>query len=367
METRAKMELFDEKKNIALEEFFASYARKHRLAYIVVLSVIMLFEGVMIVWGLRMFDFSLLRFQAYLAAYIFLLVVSVLGLIVIILNGKERISARFLTLALHLYCTFIIAWSLLVTYLDLIGGHTPIVFFTVIMSVGGLSVIYPVYYAVNLLISFAALLQLGRLDSISYFETSGYGIYLNLFIFVIVSMLLAARHYQISRRELEMSAYLEGLSFRDQLTGIANRRVYDERMRQADEKDRDVMVGMLDLDGFKGINDTNGHDFGDACLIATAQLLRDAFGDGTFRFGGDEFAVICPPAERAVLEEKISTINNCLAARFPEKNISISAGFCRRRSGTGQTMESAAKAADKALYTAKAGGKRQCRFTEEPV
>ncbi len=359
------MELFDQEKNAAVENFFAAYIRKNSVAYMLVLSIVLLFETFMIARSLLVTDLTLLRSRVYFGAYIFLFCITLAGLVVTVLSRNGRVSETCVTLVLHLYCTGIIIWSLLISYLDMVAGNTPIVYLTVIMSIGGLSVVHPLYYAVNLFFSLFMLLTFRNYGNLPYFTPGKDGIYVNLTVFTIISLILDARHYQISRRELELSQYLEKLSYRDQLTGISNRRMYDSAMRQLDEKDLNAMIGILDLDAFKSINDTWGHDFGDACLCTLAGLLTDQFGEGAYRIGGDEFAVICPPVPHDELERRIDEINRHLHALYPGRDVSISAGFCPRPGGEARDAASAAKAADKALYAAKNGGRNRCCFSEE--
>ena len=91
---------------------------------------------------------------------------------------------------------------------------------------------------------------------------------------------------------------IERLSYYDTLTGLENRRLFRERLEQHIEKcikeDKKIAVLYLDLDQFKRINDTLGHDAGDLLLKSAAKLLRDAVSSDDFvaRLGGDEFAIL---------------------------------------------------------------------------
>ena len=95
-----------------------------------------------------------------------------------------------------------------------------------------------------------------------------------------------------------LQARLAEQATRDPLTGLANRRLLDEllgrALRRADRSGNTLTVAFLDLDNFKSVNDTYGHDAGDAVLRATATRLQAAVRDADVvaRYGGDEFVVV---------------------------------------------------------------------------
>ena len=91
---------------------------------------------------------------------------------------------------------------------------------------------------------------------------------------------------------------------RDALTGITNRRGFDNALRRTHERETSYALIMFDFDDFKRINDEHGHPVGDAVLVAVAHAAREVVreADCLARFGGDEFALIAPGAgERGVL------------------------------------------------------------------
>ena len=348
----------------ASEAFFQAYIRKNSRAYITAASVVLALECAMIVRGIFVFDFAKTRHVLYFLSYLFLGAATLGGLICVLRNRAGHMSPGGITLVLHLYCTVIIAWSMLVSYLDVAVGNSPIVYMTVIMSVGGLAVLNPVYYAVNLLLSFGLMLTVGITGHLTYFYESGSIV--NLLIFALISLLLSFRQYRVSRREMELSLHLEDLSYRDQLTGIFNRRMYDEELRRIEGEDAAALLGLFDLDAFKGINDSYGHEFGDLCLQEAAKGLLKAYGERAYRIGGDEFAVLCGERDRAGLEESFREINEGLEAAFPGRSISLSGGFAARRAGSAVRTETVIEDADRALYASKRGGRRRLSFAEDP-
>jgi diguanylate cyclase (GGDEF)-like protein len=91
-------------------------------------------------------------------------------------------------------------------------------------------------------------------------------------------------------------------SRRDALTGLANRRAFEERLpielARAARSERPLALVLLDLDGFKGVNDRLGHPAGDEVLRSVARLLDESrSADDCFRIGGDEFAILMPETE----------------------------------------------------------------------
>jgi diguanylate cyclase (GGDEF)-like protein len=123
-------------------------------------------------------------------------------------------------------------------------------------------------------------------------------------------------------RSRDLLRQLERLSREDALTGLANRRWWDETLTQEFERarrnDSGLAVLLCDLDRLKEINDRYGHAAGDRVLVAVADVLRDRvrIGDFPARLGGDEFGVICPDTTLAAA----SALAEDLSARFSELN-----------------------------------------------
>ena len=147
----------------------------------------------------------------------------------------------------------------------------------------------------------------------------------------------------------------------DALTGILNRRAFDQICKAATEKRQKIALLLIDMDNFKGINDTYGHTGGDNALKALASALKDTFREGDYvaRVGGDEFAAILPNCElnaRNAITRKIDSINERLS-KLDEKPVSISVGVAFSQCGFTKELYDRA---DKALYSIKEKGKRGC-------
>jgi diguanylate cyclase (GGDEF)-like protein len=145
-------------------------------------------------------------------------------------------------------------------------------------------------------------------------------------------------------------------SRRDRLTGLPNRRAFDERLgvelARAQRYDRPLSLCLLDLDGFKGINDRLGHPAGDEVLRAVAEILKTSRqADDCFRIGGDEFAILMPEtaAEAArIAAERIAA--DVRDANLGDGELNASFGLA---TGTDRDESALLEATDRALLEAK--------------
>lgn len=160
---------------------------------------------------------------------------------------------------------------------------------------------------------------------------------------------------------------LTHLALHDQLTGLSNRKLLEERLSQAlatsRRSERPVSVIFLDLDGFKLINDTSGHASGDAVLQCVADRLRVAVrhGDTIGRYGGDEFVVVCDDADADAAMRVAGRIQATIREPIPEAAglpLSASVGIAAIGPGGADVPADAIlRAADAAMYASKNAGK----------
>ena len=166
---------------------------------------------------------------------------------------------------------------------------------------------------------------------------------------------------------------LEALATEDGLTGLANRRRFDERLieewNRAYREKTSLSLLLIDVDQFKAYNDEHGHPAGDACLRSVARILAaeaHRVSDLAARYGGEEFALLLPNTDaagcarigervrRALREAGMSHSQNLPSGRV---TVSLGGAICRPGNERSGTHASLLEAADRALYTAKDGGR----------
>ncbi|RWM05174.1 MAG: GGDEF domain-containing protein [Mesorhizobium sp.] len=164
------------------------------------------------------------------------------------------------------------------------------------------------------------------------------------------------------------SQTLEQAALTDGLTGMQNRRYFDDALREYLQEfrriDRPVGLMILDLDHFKQVNDTHGHDVGDEVLRAVATCLRGMtrYHDVVARLGGEEFAVVTPNMDVELLARFAERIRKAIA------NLSIMSGNVRLKVTTSvglavwdhkESAEEFYRRADRQLYEAKKQGRNR--------
>jgi len=176
------------------------------------------------------------------------------------------------------------------------------------------------------------------------------------------------------RKEIEerrrMEAEVRYRAYHDALTGLANRDLFSARLQETLDRNEPVAVLFMDLDGFKGVNDTLGHDVGDRLLqkIARRLTLEVREGDTVARMGGDEFTIVVPsPPSRESVAGLAERILRRVAKKtlLQGKEISVTASIgISLFPDDGTTVQDLMKHADVAMYTAKDQGKNRFAFRD---
>lgn len=174
----------------------------------------------------------------------------------------------------------------------------------------------------------------------------------------------------------EYLSYINGLAYRDSLTGVKNKTAYHEVESRLEEQMRlgrpEFALVVLDINGLKYINDTYGHDFGDMLIINCSRIIcRTFLHSPVFRIGGDEFVVVLENTdykEYPQLLEKLQTnIDLHNESARADTQISIARGIAIHSSESDLVLANIFKRADDAMYQNKAAmkAKEKCKATEE--
>jgi diguanylate cyclase (GGDEF)-like protein len=185
-----------------------------------------------------------------------------------------------------------------------------------------------------------------------------------------------AEHVALTITNIRLRDELRSQSIRDPLTELYNRRYMEETFerecRRAQRKGHSLAVIILDVDHFKALNDSHGHEAGDVVLAQLGKTLRDNVraGDVSCRYGGEEFVVIMPEVDLKNALERAESLRaraEHLATGYQGNTlrITISLGVAMYPDH-GETPEALISAADAALYAAKRAGRNRVMCAETP-
>lgn len=187
----------------------------------------------------------------------------------------------------------------------------------------------------------------------------------------------AAEQFSLALANLRLQDDLRHQSIRDPLTGLYNRRYLEEALAReiarCQRRKLPLVVLMLDLDHFKAFNDHHGHPGGDTMLSSFGRLLQASCRpeDIACRFGGEEFTLILPEADKGIGLQRAATIL-AAAAQMVVSHQGVPLGRITASIGLavlpehGTTGPSLLEAADKALYQAKADGRNRASVAAQP-
>jgi diguanylate cyclase (GGDEF)-like protein len=177
-------------------------------------------------------------------------------------------------------------------------------------------------------------------------------------------LLVRSIRYAIERKRAELE--LAHRATHDALTGLPNRALLRDRLEltlaRVERRARGCGVLFLDLDGFKAVNDSFGHDVGDALLVAVGERLRALVrpSDTVARFGGDEFVVLCddllgPEEATKVADRIVTALADPLEVDGKEHVVGVSIGVALA-DGREEGADALIRRADEAMYAVKQDG-----------
>lgn len=242
------------------------------------------------------------------------------------------------------------------------NGNGPAIFYTVAVTLAGVAVSYAV---TTLILGFSGH---GFVPIAAWLSIGIPAIMAPITMFPLLLMLYRQRAL---RHELERMAHT------DALTGLPNRRAFfafaENLMEQEIAPDMPATAMMIDVDHFKAINDTRGHDAGDVVLRRVAAVIRDAVRQSTTgdwavaRLGGEEFAVlldgIVPSAVARLADRICLDVRQVILPDEGQRPVTVSIGVAFRARGMG--IDGLLKLADDAVYAAKNNGRDRWAFAGE--
>lgn len=152
----------------------------------------------------------------------------------------------------------------------------------------------------------------------------------------------------------------------DGLTGLINRRSAERRLRELVKGSHLFSVVLADLDRFKQLNDTHGHEAGDRALRLFAQTVRKTLRDNDVvaRWGGEEFLIVLPELDRFQAVKVLDRVRHDLAVAHPGETARFTASFGVADSSQSTSIDALVKIADSGLYAAKQGGRDRASIGE---
>ncbi len=174
--------------------------------------------------------------------------------------------------------------------------------------------------------------------------------------------------FDVTKEFLQQQELLD-MAMKDPLTGLYNRRYFDQLVQEAILRANFVheylLIGVLDVDNFKHFNDRYGHDIGDQVLRVVAKAMKEHFrkSDLFFRLGGDEFAIVTPTKSvEAVLAHYEELRKDIESLQIPgiEDKVSVSIGVAQYKKG--ESLDRFFRRADEALYISKKAGRNTITF-----
>jgi diguanylate cyclase (GGDEF)-like protein len=282
-----------------------------------------------------------------------LVIVTVPGLLLLPLPAMMR-DSRGPTM-FYLWSLATTAVVIVATRLD--GGASSPLDALLFLTLTYMAVAYPPYGVVAM----GTVMTGGYLLFVELSEPSVSGIFFSAVMtaFTMICAMASANSWAAHDRQVELIRVHEALASTDPLTGIPNRRAFVDRLRAAVEAaawGHQTVVALVDLDGFKGVNDSAGHAAGDELLKNIASALGGAVRetDSVARIGGDEFAVLADVSATFSGEMLAERLREVVAAIGRPSGVTASVGVAEIEPG--EDAEDLMYRVDSAMYRSKSAG-----------
>ena len=346
-----KQEMKDRKHNILKSIHSSSWGIS-----MIALTVVAVLEIFMIGFSIANAEFYGPYLGIYRSFYIFLLLAA---LIYIALNFYIKMDIenrqKLLNVLNPVYAVLFFAWSLGIIYYDasITGNFDPAVFMTFSLIIPLSFFLFPSVYALIVVLADAILLY------IAIWATGTSAPLINLVFFFIFQFILGISFLRIKIRLAERILIEEENAKIDVLTGLPNRRFYENDLKEQTEEGLkvDLIYMAIDLNGLKETNDHYGHETGDKIIVGAARCIEECFAKKgkVYRIGGDEFAVILH-GNKQEMEEMIASFEESMKKWSEENGVSLSAsyGYVCLKEHPELNITELAKEADNRMYEAKA-------------
>ena len=262
---------------------------------------------------------------------------------------STRVSHQAVTGYKIVYCLVLLVWAVFVSYRHYLRGEQLLTFFAVEMMLVCFVPLRPVYSIIIQAGVYAGLyFALYRIDGAAGINVINYVILavvstVGMIVRCVVQVRMSEKAVQLKKN----NALLVHANRHDALTGLRNRLALDEDAEEI--VGHDVAAYMIDIDYFKEINDTYGHAAGDAALRAVAVRLKELFpGSRCYRYGGDEFLVLCTEGKPDI-EEVYSFADSSV----PKEKILLCVGKAEGKPEDQDQLFTLIAAADAGLYEVK--------------
>lgn len=232
----------------------------------------------------------------------------------LIVKNKQKEWANFFYASCVIYDLLMMLSSVCFSFLDLRAGRSIASTFLLVSVLLTTFISYDPVAEIIQSVSMVTLL----IGLVYFYGGNAYlqGDFVNWVVFL---LFMAFLEFTVYHRELRLDSddqKLLSLSYLDSLSTLPNRRAFDGAHQELLEGTTPYVIALGDVNDFKQINDTFGHKVGDQIIQTIGTKLHEQFGETAFRYGGDEFAILCTE-NRLKLDIKIDEINETLISTYP--------------------------------------------------